>query len=239
MLKGRIHSIETSGCFDGPGIRTVVFFQGCPLRCIYCHNPDTWDRNKGEEYSVAELMVKIRKYKNYYRASGGGVTFSGGEPLLQAEFLLEMLKACKEEGINTAVDTSGILLNDRDLLREILAMADYVILDIKGVDPGQYKMLTGRNKYDLPEFIDLLNSLNKKVWLRYVAVPGINDSEEEIRDLKKIIKTVNNAVKIEVLAFHQMGSFKYEELGIEYKLEGHPEMEFKRAKQIEKQLSEA
>ena len=238
-MKGRIHSIETSGFFDGPGIRTVVFFQGCPLRCIYCHNPDTWDSVGGESYSTEELMEKIRKYKNYYRVSNGGVTFSGGEPLMQGQFLLAMLQACKAEGIHTAVDTSGILIPDRELLENILSTADCIILDVKGTNPEQYQQLTGRKSYDLPGFLELINKLDKKIWLRYVMIPGINDRPEDVKALQEIMAEVQHLVKLEVLPFHQAGHFKYEELGITYPLAGHPEMDARKARQIQKQLTGA
>ncbi len=239
MDKGYIHSIETSGFFDGPGIRTVIFFQGCPLRCIYCHNPDTWSFNEGKEYTVSRLMEKILKYKNYYKASGGGVTFSGGEPLMQWDFLIKILEACKKEGINTAVDTSGILIPDIGKLEKIIELSDQVILDIKGSDRDSYRRMTGREKYDLPEFIRILNKYNKKVWARYVLVSGINDQEEGIQKLKNILISIDNLIKVEILPFHQLGSYKYKELGLGYNLENHPETTNKEAKEFEKRLGDA
>lgn len=233
MITGKIHSIETSGFFDGPGIRTVVFFQGCPLRCIYCHNPDTWEFGKGEEYDVTSLMKVILKYKNYYRTSGGGVTFSGGEPLMQWDFLLEILRECKKEGINTAIDTSGILIPDLEKLEEIIELTDTVILDIKGSDRDTYRKMTGRERYDLPEFIRILNKYNKKVWGRYVLIKDINDQEEKREKIKNILLSIDHLVKFEVLPFHQMGSFKYKELGLGYQLEGHPETTNQEAKKFQ------
>lgn len=236
MIKGRVHSIETSGFFDGPGIRTVVFLQGCPLRCIYCHNPDTWKIDGGQEYSPDQLMERILKYKNYYRASGGGVTFSGGEPLLQADFLLTMLKACKREGINTALDTSGLMLADREKLEEILDLTDTVILDIKGVDQKDYSRMTQRKNYCLAEFIQLLNQKEKNVWLRYVHIKGYTDKEENIPRLKEILSSIKILKKFEVLPFHQMGSFKYEEEKIPYPLEGHPESNLQESKDFQEKV---
>ena len=235
-LKGKIHSIESSGFLDGPGIRTVIFFQGCPLRCIYCHNPDTWDFKAGEEYSVADLMRVILKYKNYYKASGGGVTFSGGEALGQADFLLAMLKVCREEGINTALDTSGLILADREKLREIIKLTDTVILDIKGLDQADFQRMTQRPNYCLEDFISLLNETESKVWLRYVLIRDYTDKEENIPRLREILSSVKNLKKFEVLPFHQMGSYKYEEEKISYPLEGHPETTGREAKEFQKKV---
>ena len=235
-MKGRIHSIESSGFFDGPGIRTVIFFQGCPLRCIYCHNPDTWSFKRGKEYSQQELMKEILKYKNYYKASGGGVTFSGGEPLAQADFLLAMLKACKEEGINTALDTSGLMLADREKLGEILSLTDTVILDIKGLNQDDYQTMTQRSNYCLEDFIGLLNETGSKVWLRYVLIKDYTDKEENIPRLREILSLVKNLKKFEVLPFHQMGSYKYGEEKISYPLEGHPETTVHKAKEFQKKV---
>lgn len=233
MKKANIHSIETSGFFDGPGIRTVIFFQGCPLRCIYCHNPDTWEFGKGEEYTVSQLMEKILKYKNYYKASGGGVTFSGGEPIMQGDFLIEILQKCKEEGINTAVDTSGILLSNTEKLEKIIELSDQIILDIKGSDSENYRKTTGRERYDLPEFIRILNKYNKKVWARYVLISGLNDQLDDIEKIKNILLSIDNLVKFEVLPFHQMGSYKYKELGLGYQLEDYPETTSQAAKEFQ------
>lgn len=233
MKKANIHSIETSGFFDGPGIRTVIFFQGCPLRCIYCHNPDTWEFGKGEEYTVSQLMEKILKYKNYYKASGGGVTFSGGEPIMQGDFLIEILQKCKEEGINTAVDTSGILLSNTEKLEKIIELSDQIILDIKGSDRENYRKTTGRERYDLPEFIRISNKYNKKVWARYVLISGLNDQLDDIEKIKNILLSIDNLVKFEVLPFHQMGSYKYKELDLGYQLEDYPETTSQAAKEFQ------
>lgn len=230
MIKGKIHSFESMGLVDGPGIRTVVFFQGCPLRCAYCHNPDTWSQAGGTEYTVKDLMDKILRFKPYFERSGGGVTFSGGEPLLQSEFLIDMLKECRKKGINTALDTSGYGLGNYE---EILRNVDLVILDIKHTNDEDHLKLTGKDRKGSDEFIEALNKENKSVWIRHVVVPGITDSEEHIIELSKIIKRINNVEKIELLPYHTMALEKYKNLGIPYRLEGKEPMNKKRLKELE------
>lgn len=215
-MKGYINSIETMGLVDGPGIRVVVFLQGCRLRCIYCHNPETWAFEKGKEITPEELVSKIYNYKPYF-ASGGGVTFSGGEPLLQPDFLIATLKLCKKLGIHTCLDTSGI---GTDKNREVLEYIDLVILDIKASKQDEYKKITSGDFAELEKFVDLCNEMNKKMWVRQVIVPGINDTEENILHLKEYIKKINNLEKIELLPYHTYGIEKYNELGIPYKLKG-------------------
>ena len=239
MIKGRVHSIETSGFFDGPGIRTVVFFQGCPLRCTYCHNPDTWEFSKGQDYTVSQLMERILKNKNYYKTSGGGVTFSGGEPLMQPDFLIEMLKACRKSGIHSVIDSSGILIPDKEKLELIIDLSDLFILDIKASDEENYQKMTGRKDYNILQFIDLLNKYKKKVWARYVLIEDVNDDEEDIKKVKEIINKIDNLDKIEVLPFHQLGSYKYEEMGIEYPLKDHPETAKEKALELQRTLGDA
>ncbi|MCM0650659.1 pyruvate formate-lyase-activating protein [Clostridium swellfunianum] len=235
MLKGRIHSIESMGLVDGPGVRTVVFFQGCKLRCAYCHNPDTWAMDGGNEMTPEELLRKIMRFRPYFERSGGGVTFSGGDPLLQPEFLLEMLKLCKEKGIHTALDTAGYGFGEYS---EILKYVDLVLLDIKHVDDFGYKNLTGRSKHGLDQFLEELDKSNTKVWIRHVVVPGITDSAEHIEKLKGIIKEIKNVDKVELLPYHTMGVSKYEQLGIPYRLENLEPMDKKYTKDLEKQLND-
>ena len=213
--EGYIHSIETLGLVDGEGIRVVVFMQGCPLRCLFCHNPDTWFKGKDKKTSK-EIVDVVRKYRPFIE-DGGGVTFSGGEPLYQSEFLLDMLKLCKKAGINTCIDTSGTGY-DKDLLDDILKYTDLVILDIKAITPSGYKKMTGQSIDMFNYFKEKLNSTNKRVWLRQVIVPGINDTEEYILELKDYIKDIKNVEKIDLLPYHTLGVHKYEELGIEYRL---------------------
>lgn len=233
MTKGRIHSIESMGLVDGPGVRTVVFLQGCKLRCAYCHNPDTWNLDGGTEMLPEELLKKILRYKPYFEKSGGGVTFSGGDPLLQPEFLLEMLKLCKENGIHTTLDTSGYGFGEYD---EILKYADLVILDIKHVDDIGYKNLTGRSKRGVEIFLEALSRSDCKVWIRHVVVPEITDSKEHIQKLEEIIKDIKNVEKVELLPYHTLGTNKYEKLGIPYRLKDVEPMDKQETKKLEKEL---
>ncbi len=215
MIKGRIHSIESMGLVDGPGIRTVIFFQGCPLRCLYCHNPDTWSIQGGTEFTSEEIVEKLLRFKPYFDKSGGGVTFSGGEVLLQPEFLLETLKLCKKNNIHTILDTSGYGLGEYD---KILEYTDLVLLDIKHVDDSGYKNLTGKGKVELDTFLKALEKTNTKVWIRHVVVPGLTDSDEHIIKMAKIIENIKNVEKVELLPYHTLGTSKYDILNIEYKL---------------------
>ena len=212
-IKARVHSFESFGAVDGPGIRFVVFFQGCSLRCKYCHNRDTWPINAGLEYTSDELIAKISRYKNYFTVSGGGVTLSGGEPLLQQDFLLELLPKLKKLDIHTAIDTSGSFpLTDK--MKKIIDLADLFLLDIKCINDDICK--------DLVEFARYLSDINKDVWIRQVLVPGITDHEEDLLKLKEFLATLNNVKKVEILAYHDLGRFKWENLGCNYELEDVP-----------------
>lgn len=216
-IKGRIHSFESMGLVDGPGVRFVVFFQGCKLRCSFCHNPDTWEVNAGTEITAGELIKKILRYKPYYKASGGGVTFSGGEPLMQSEFLTTMLKLCKENDIHTAVDTAGIGPED---CREIISLADLIMLDVKHLDPKPYKEIVGRDMDDFNNFADQIHKINTDLWLRAVIVPTINNNSEYIDRLVEFALSFPNIKKVELLPYHTLGVNKYEALGIKYRLDG-------------------
>lgn len=235
-MKGRIHSFESMGLLDGPGIRTIVFMQGCNLRCSFCHNPDTWALSGGTEYTPEELVAKISKFRAYFDKSGGGVTFSGGEPLLQKEFLIEALKLCKERGIHTTIDTAGVGHGDYE---EILKYVDLVLLDIKHYDDEKYKDLVGRNMDEFNKFKEALNKSNCKVWIRNVVVPNINDKEEDIIHLVDYIKDIKNIEKVELLPYHTLGENKYEVLGIKYRLEGVPPLDKKVTENLNKVLKEA
>lgn len=213
---GRIHSLESFGTVDGPGIRFVVFMQGCPLRCQFCHNPDTWDVNKGREYTPEQLMDEIIRYKSYMDFSGGGVTFTGGEPLLQAEFILEVCKLCKEKGISIAVDTSGFVWNDA--VKEVLEYTDLVLLDIKNYDPIVYQTVTGVSLSPTLKLLDYLREKNIRAWVRYILVPNLTDNLDSVRKLSDHLDQYPNVEKIELLGFHKMGEYKWEELGLDYKL---------------------
>ncbi len=215
---GYIHSLETMGLVDGPGIRIVVFLQGCPLRCLFCHNPDTWNKVSKIIMTSKQIVDEVRKYRPYIEM-GGGVTFSGGEPLMQSEFLLDTLKLCKKAGINTCIDTSGVGYNI-NYLDDILKYTDLVILDIKAIDPESYKKITGKNMTEFNAFKEKLIKSNKKIWLRQVIVPTINDNEEYILKLKDYVKQFPNVEKIELLAYHTMGIEKYDKMKLEYRLKG-------------------
>ena len=217
MATGRLHSIETFGALDGPGIRTVFFMQGCPARCMYCHNPDTWEEEAGEQVTVGEVISRARRGRPYY-GENGGVTFSGGEPLLQADFLIEAMDALRKDGINSAIDTSGTYFDEKS--EEVISHCDMVLLDVKHIDPSRFKELTGREQGTLSLLIDAVNRQEKPVWIRQVIVPGFNDDEEYIRELNKFLKRIKYIKKIELLGYHNMAEPKYDKLGIKYRLKG-------------------
>ena len=233
--KGFIHSIETMGLVDGPGIRVVIFMQGCMLRCVFCHNPETWNMKSDKYMTSKEIVDEVRKYRPYIEKDGG-VTFSGGEPLLQSEFLLEMLKMCKKAGIHTCIDTSGTGY-DIKYLDEILKYTDLVILDIKAIDKENYKKITGQSIEMFDTFTKHLLENNNKLWLRQVIVPNINDTEEYILKLKDYIKKFNNVEKVELLPYHSMGIEKYKKLNIKYKLEDTLDMNKEKCKKLEELLN--
>lgn len=217
MNKGRLHSIETFGAVDGPGIRTVFFLQGCPARCAYCHNPDTWDPCGGREVDLDEIVSRAKRGKPYY-GEDGGVTFSGGEPLLQGKFLFEAIKSLHAEGIGSAIDTSGTYFDEDS--ESAIAEADLVLLDIKHTDGTVFKELTGRGQESLFRLIEVVNRLEKPIWIRQVIVPGLNDTQEYIVALNDFLTNIETIRKVELLGYHNMAESKYEKLGIEYKLKG-------------------
>lgn len=230
---GKIHSIETMGALDGPGIRMIVYFQGCVLRCLYCHNPDTWNLSGGQEMSVEEIVNKAVRYKPYFAAHMGGVTFSGGEPLMQPKFLIECLKGCKDKGIHTALDTGGVGIG---YYEEILKYTDLVILDIKHEDAKMYERLTGRNIQEYYKFKELIIQKKQKVWLKHVVVPGLTDSTEHLEALKNEIYSFNNIEKVELLPYHTMGVSKYESLNMPYPLKGTEDMSTVRIKELQEEI---
>jgi len=213
---GRIHSLESFGTVDGPGIRFVVFMQGCLLRCQFCHNPDTWEVKKGSEYKPEQLAEEILKYKSYMEFSGGGVTFTGGEPLLQAEFILEVCKLLKPHNISIAIDTSGYVW--KDFVKEVLEYTDIVLLDIKNYNPLVYEKVTGVSLSPTLKLLDYLRDNNITTWIRYVLVPQLTDNLDSVRKLSAHLDHYPNVAKIELLGFHKMGEYKWEELGLDYKL---------------------
>ncbi|MCX7903126.1 MAG: pyruvate formate-lyase-activating protein [Caloramator sp.] len=235
MLKARVHSIETMGLVDGPGIRVVVFMQGCKLRCAYCHNPDTWDLKGGQEMTVDELINKVKRYKIYFQRSKGGVTLSGGDPLLQPDFVIEFFKRCKQEGIHTALDTSGYGIGKYD---EILKWTDLVLLDVKHIDDIEHKKLTGADRHGFFEFLNAIKRNGTKLWIRHVVVPGITDGEEHIKKLAKFINTIPNVERVELLPYHVHGVNKYKEMNLKYRLEDVPPLDKDRLEKLYKILNE-
>lgn len=217
-VKGRIHSFESFGTVDGPGIRYVIFMQGCPLRCIYCHNRDTWDINGGREYTVDEVMEQIKKYINYIRFSGGGVTVTGGEPTLQAEFVAKLFKKCRESGIHTALDTSGFAPIDR--VKELLEYTDLILLDIKHAVDEKHREITGVSNKIIKKFAEYASERGIPIWIRYVLVPGYTDNEEDLKLAAEFINKLKSVEKVEVLPYHNMGEYKWTKLGQDYKLKG-------------------
>ena len=214
----KVHSIESFGTVDGPGIRFVLFLQGCHLQCKYCHNRDTWDINGGQYKSVDDIFEKIKRYKNYMMLSGGGVTVTGGEPLLQVKFLIELFKKLKEEGFHTCIDTSGMVAITDDI-KKVLEYTDLVLLDIKHIDDEKCKKLVGvSNKREL-EFAKYLSQNNIKMWIRQVLVPGYTDDEQDLLKLKEFIKSLKTVEKVQILPYHSMGKYKWEKLGVKYELE--------------------
>lgn len=218
--QGRIHSVETCGTVDGPGIRFVIFTQGCLLRCQYCHNPDTRDLTGGQLITVDELIKEIERYRAYMRASGGGVTISGGEPLLQPEFVREIFRRCQLLGIHTTLDTSGF--PDFKRSQPVLDHTDLVLLDIKSFDPHTYHRLTSVSIEPTLHFAGYLSSLGKPMWVRFVLVPGLTDDVDNIVGVAKFVKSLKSVEKVEVLPFHQMGQYKWEAMGYDYPLKETP-----------------
>ena len=215
---GKIHSVESFGTVDGPGIRFVVFMQGCTLKCKYCHNRDTWDTHSGTEISVQELVKQILNYKTYIDNSGGGVTVSGGEPLLQAEFVTELFKNLKSIGIHTALDTAGSIPISNQI-KDLLKYTDLVLLDIKHIDNEKCINLTGFSNKNNLDFANYLSNLKIPVWIRQVLVPGYTDDKFDLQKLKKFLDTLENVEKIELLPYHDLGKFKWKEIGETYELE--------------------
>ncbi len=216
LMTGKIHSFETFGTVDGPGIRFVVFMQGCPMRCKYCHNPDTWEFSSGTEYSAEEVAARALKYKSYI-LNGGGVTVSGGEPLMQVEFITELFRILKSYGVHTALDTSGIAFG-KDGICELLGYTDLVLLDIKHIDEAEHIKLTGHSNKNVLEFARFLSDSGKDMWIRHVLAEGITDDDLYLARLREFIRTLKTVKKVEVLPYHAMGEVKYEKLGLEYAL---------------------
>lgn len=231
-MQGRIHSFESMGCADGPGIRFVVFMQGCPLRCLYCHNPDTWDCKGGSLYSPQEIVAKALRYQSYFGAEGG-ITLSGGEPLMQPQFTLELLKECKKAGLHTALDTSGMA--GEPYWQEILAYTDLVMADLKFTSEEAYKACSGGSLAMLERFLDAAK--DTPLWLRHVVAPDLTDTD--LDEVIALAKRYPNLKKVELLPFRKMCVTKYRELGIPFPLENTPECSEQLLQELKKELSEA
>lgn len=215
---GKIHSFETLGAVDGPGIRFILFMQGCHLRCKYCHNRDTWNLKNGTEYTVNEIYEKIIHYKNYFISSNGGVTASGGEPLLQADFLIELFTKLKNTGIQTAIDTSG-MVDITEKIKKLIDLTDLFLVDIKCINDKVCKDLVGRSNKQELEFIKYLDSIGKEIWIRQVIVPSVTDNEIDLYKLRDFINSIPNITKVDLLPYHNLGQYKWLELGEKYELE--------------------
>lgn len=218
---GRIHSIESFGSVDGPGVRFIVFLKGCHMRCQFCHNPDTWDMNSGEIKTADELLSQALRYKSYWK-KGGGITVSGGEPLLQLDFLIEFFTKAKAKGVHTTLDTSGNPFTREEpffsKFNELMKVTDLVLLDIKQINEAEHKILTGWSNKNILDMAEYLSEINKPVWIRHVLVPGGSDNDEQLIKLDEFIKTLKNVDRVQVLPYHSLGTFKWEELGIDYPL---------------------
>ena len=227
MISGSIDSIESLGLYDGPGIRVVVFLNGCKLRCKYCHNPEMWVMGK-KNISSDELVDKIKRFKNYINDTGG-VTFSGGEPLLQIDFLIDCCKKLKELGFHIALDTAGVGVGKYE---ELLKYVDLIIFDVKYAESNGYIELTGRTIDESEEFLKIANAMDKKFWIRQVIIPGVNDNLEYLVKLKEYISKIKNVEKIEFLPYHKLGSEKYETLKIDYPYKEKSEMDKEKCNEL-------
>lgn len=235
---GNIHSVESFGSADGPGVRYIVFLKGCAMRCKYCHNPDTW-AGQGEDWQTPEeVLNKALRYKNYWKKNGG-ITVSGGEALLQIDFVTELFRLAKEKGVNTCLDTSGNPFTRQEpffgKFRKLMEVTDLFMLDIKHMDPAGHRKLTGCDNANILDMARFLSDSGKAMWIRHVLVPGITDDEEQLTSLRKFIDTLKTVERVEILPYHTLGVFKWKELEIPYQLEGvepPTEEQVKRAKEL-------
>lgn len=241
-MQGYIHSFESFGTVDGPGVRYVVFFQGCPMRCRYCHNPDTWKMEDGTLTDTDEIIANVVRNLDFYRS--GGLTATGGEPMFQLAFLTELFEKAHQKGIHTCLDTSGIVYRpddeaqQKEILR-LLKVTDLVMLDIKHMDEESHRKLTGHSNQSVFAFAELLKEQKKPLWIRHVVVPGITYQEEELTQLGRYLKTLPNFEHLEVLPYHSMAVSKYENLGIDYPLQGVPQLTKEEAKEAERIIMQA
>lgn len=220
-MKGYIHQLESFGSVDGPGVRFIIFFAGCPLRCKYCHNPDTWDMMKGKQYTADELLDEAITCREYW-GTKGGITVSGGEPLAQIDFLLELFTNAKERGINTCIDTAGGPFTREgewfEKFKQLMNVTDVLLMDIKHINEEEHIKLTGHTGKNIIEMFRYLDEINKPVWIRHVLVPGITDNDEYLIQTRDFIRTLGNVQRVEVLPYHGLGAMKYKDLGIDYVL---------------------
>jgi len=217
-MEAKIHSFESLGAVDGPGVRFVIFMQGCTLKCKYCQNRDTWDMNAGMSYTVQDLLQKVLRYENYIKTNGG-VTVSGGEPLIQVKFLIDFFKELKKHNIHTCIDTSGNVALTDDV-KSLIDLTDLFLLDIKSINDEKSIDLVGVSNEKELNFARYLSDIGKPLWIRQVLIPSLTDSEEDLLEIKDFISTLNNVEKVEILPYHDLGKFKWEKLGLEYPLEG-------------------
>ena len=221
MQRGFIHSIESFGSVDGPGIRFLIFLQGCPMRCQFCHNPDSWKTGVGEEWYADDLLDKAERFRSYW-GYNGGITVSGGEALLQIDFLLELFEKALQRGINTCLDTSAQLFTQKGVFFEkferLMQVTDTILLDIKHIDDEEHRKLTRHSNQNILDCARYLSDIKKPVWIRHVLIPGITDKDEYLVQLRDFLKTLDNIQRIDVLPYHTMGIYKYEKLGIDYPL---------------------
>ena len=235
---GKVFQLESFGSVDGPGVRFVIFFAGCPLRCKYCHNPDSWNLNDGKDYTAEELLKEAESCRSYW-GSKGGITVSGGEPLFQLDFLLELFTKAKERGINTCIDTSGAPFTKSgewfEKFKKLMDVTDILLMDIKHIDEEEHVKLTGRTGTNIREMFAYLDEIKKPIWIRHVLVPGITDKEEYLVKTRDFIRTLHNVKRVEILPYHGLGAVKYKDLGIDYvlkDLESPTAESVKKAKEI-------
>lgn len=223
VMNARVHSVETFGLVDGPGVRFILFLHGCPFRCQFCHNPDTWASQKFEEWTPQQALDRALRFEPYW-GKEGGITVSGGEPLVQIDFLLEFFKLAKAAGINTCIDTSGACFTREEpffsKFEELMKYTDLLMVDIKEINDVRHQVLTGASNKRVLDMMQYLNDINKAIWIRHVLVPERSDFDEDLHALADYIDTLSNVKKVEVLPYHTLGTYKWKELNLEYQLEG-------------------
>ncbi len=239
MNKGAIHSTESFGSVDGPGVRFIIFLKGCKMRCRYCHNVDTWDPHSNDLRTADELLDQAERYRGYW-GKDGGITVSGGEPLLQIDFLLDLFQKAKARGIHTAIDTAGQPFTKEEpffsKFQKLIQHTDLLLMDIKHIDPVEHKKLTGQPNENIIEMFRYLSDINKPIWIRYVLVPGITDDDGYLQKTRDFIASLRNVEKVEVLPYHPIGEYKWQKLGIPYTLQGVESPSAERVKNAERIL---